>query len=50
MSKKLYCYERTEYQQYKCCECGRTMHEPTSHHCNGEFRKHNLTFKKDETI
>lgn len=50
MSKKSYCYEFTEYRQYKCCECGRTMHEPTSHYCNGNYRKHNLTFKKYETV
>lgn len=51
MTKKKYCYEFTEYRQYKCCLCGRTMHEPTPHICNGQYRKHNLIFiKKDEEI
>ena len=50
MTKRKYCYEYTEYRQYKCCECGRTMHEPTSHYCNGQYRKYNLKFKKYETI
>ena len=49
MTKRKYCYEFTEYRQYKCCECGRTMHEPTSHYCNGEFRKHNLEFITKQT-
>lgn len=49
MTKKKYCYEYTEYRQYKCCECGRTMHEPTPHYCNRQYRKHKLIFmKKDE--
>ena len=46
MSKIKYCYEFTEYRQYKCCECGRTMHEPTPHLCNGQYRKHKLNFTK----
>lgn len=49
MSKKKYCYEFTEYRQYKCCLCGRTMHEPVPHYCNGQYIKHKLIFlKKDE--
>lgn len=48
MSKRKYCYEFTEYRQYKCCLCGRTMHEPTPHICNGQYVKHKLNFiKKD---
>ena len=31
MSKRKHCYEYTEHRQYKCCECGRTMHKPTKH-------------------
>ena len=50
MSKRKYFYEFTEYRQYKCCECDRTMHEPTPHLCNGQYRKHNLKFKKDEAV
>ena len=46
MSNKKYCYEYTEYRQYKCCECGRTMHEPKPHFCNGQYRKHKLKFTK----
>ena len=46
MSKRKYFYEFTEYRQYKCCECGRTMHAPTPHLCNGQYRKHNLKFTK----
>ena len=48
MSNKKYCYEFTEHRQYKCCECGRTMHEPTPHICNGQYRKHKLKFKRKE--
>ena len=48
MSNKKYCYEYTEYRQYKCCECGRTMHEPTPHICNGQYRKHKLKFERKE--
>lgn len=44
MTKRKYCYEFTKYRQYKCCICGRTMHEPTPHICNGQYRKHNLEF------
>lgn len=48
MTKRKYCYEYTEYRQYKCCECGRTMHEPVPHICNGQYRKYKLNFiKKD---
>ena len=50
MTKKKYCYEFSEHRQYKCLLCDRTMHEPTSHYCNGQYRKHNLKFTKDETI
>ena len=50
MSNRKYCYEFAEYRQYKCCECGRTMREPTPHYCKGEYRKHKLNFKKYETI
>lgn len=50
MSKRKYCYEFSEYRQYKCSECGRTMHEPTSHYCNGQYRKHKLNFEKYETV
>ena len=46
MTKRKYCYEFTKYRQYKCCICGRTMHEPTPHICNGKYRKHNLEFYK----
>ena len=48
MSKRKYCYEFTEHRQYKCCECGRTMHKPTAHYCNGQYRKHNLEFLKKD--
>lgn len=48
MSKRKHCYEYTEHRQYKCCECGRTMHKPTPHICNGQYRKHNLKFVKYE--
>ena len=48
MSKRQYCYEFTEQRQYKCCECGRTMHAPTSHFCNGQYRKHKLNFTKED--
>lgn len=49
MSKKKYHYEFTEYRQYKCCLCGRTMHKPTPHICNRQYIKHKLIFmKKDE--
>lgn len=44
MTKRKYFYEFTEYRQYKCCECGRTMHEQTPHICNGKYIKHNLIF------
>ena len=47
MSNKKYCYEDTEYRQCKCGECGRTMHEPTPHICNGQYRKHKLKFFKE---
>ena len=47
MTKKKYCYEFTEYRQYKCSECGRTMHKPTPHFCNGQYRKHKLNFFED---
>ena len=46
--KRKYCYEFTEYRQYKCCECGRTMHEPTPHLCNGQYRKHKMKFERKE--
>ena len=46
MSNKKYCYEYTEYRQYKCCECGRPMREPTPPFCNGQDRKHKLKFKR----
>ena len=46
MTKKKYYYEFTEHRQYKCCECGRTMHKPTPHFCNGQYRKHKLNFLK----
>ena len=46
MTKKKYCYEFTEYRQYKCSECGRTMHKPTPHYCNGQYRKYKLNFLK----
>ena len=46
MTKKKHCYEYTEHRQYKCCECGRTMHEPAPHICNGQYRKHKLHFVK----
>ena len=48
MSKKKYFYEFTEYRQYKCCLCGRTMHEPTPHICNGQYVKHKLIFIKND--
>lgn len=48
MTKKKYHYEFTEYRQYKCCLCGRTMHKPTPHICNGQYRKHNLKFTKED--
>ena len=48
MTKRKYCYEFTEYRQYKCCECGRTMHEPKPHICNGQYRKHKLNFLKKD--
>ena len=48
MSKKKLFYEYTEYRQYKCCLCGRTMHKPTPHICNGQYRKHNLKFTKED--
>lgn len=48
MSKKKYCYEYTEYRQYKCCLCGRTMHKPTPHICNGQYIKHKLIFMKKD--
>lgn len=48
MTKRKYCYEFTEHSPYKCCECGRTMHEPTAHYCNGQYRKHNLEFLKKD--
>ncbi len=48
MSNKQYHYEYTEYRQYKCCECRRTMHEPTSHFCNGQYIKHKMKFEKKE--
>lgn len=49
MTKKKYHYEFTEYRQYKCCLCGRTMHKPTPHMCNRQYIKHKLIFmKKDE--
>lgn len=48
MSKKKYHYEFTEYRQYKCCLCGRTMHEPTPHVCNGQYIKHKLIFTKED--
>lgn len=44
MTKRKYSYEFTKYRQYKCCECGRTIHEPVPHICNGQYRKHNLEF------
>ena len=48
MYKKKYFYEFTEYRQYKCCLCGRTMHKPTPHICNRQYRKHNLKFTKED--
>lgn len=48
MTKKKYCYEYTEYRQYKCCLCGRTMHKPTPHICNRQYIKHNLIFMKED--
>lgn len=48
MTKKKYCYEFTEHRQYKCYECGRTMHKPAPHYCNGQYRKHNLEFLKKD--
>ena len=47
MTKRKYFYEFTEYRQYKCCLCGRTMHKPTPHICNRQYRKHNLKFTKE---
>ena len=44
MTKRKYHYEFTEYRQYKCCLCGRTMHKPTPHNCNGQYRKYKLNF------
>ena len=46
MTKRKYCYEFTEYRQFKCCQCGRTMHKPTPHYCNGQYRKYKLNFLK----
>ena len=46
MTKRKYCYEFTEYRQYKCSECGRTMHKPAPHYCNGQYRKYKLNFLK----
>ena len=46
--KRKYCYKFTEYRQYKCCECGRTMHEPKPHICNGQYRKHKMKFKSED--
>ena len=46
MTKRKYCYEYTDYRQYKCCECGRTMHEPAPHICNGQYRKYKIKFVK----
>ena len=46
MTKRKYSYEFSEYRQYKCCRCGRTMHEPTPHICNGQYSKYNLEFWK----
>ena len=43
-----YCYELSEHRPYKCRECGRTMHEPTPHICNGQYRKHKLNFLKKD--
>ena len=48
MSKRKHCYEFTEHRQYKCYECGRTMHAPTPHFCNGQYRKHNVNFTKED--
>ena len=48
MATRKYCYEYTEHRQYKCCECGRTMHEPAPHICNGQYRKHKIKFVKYE--
>ena len=48
MTKSKYCYEFTEYRKYKCCLCGRTMHKPTPHICNRQYRKHNLKFTKED--
>lgn len=48
MSKKKYFYEFTEYRQYKCCLCGRTMHKPTPHICNRQYIKHKLIFIKND--
>ena len=48
MTKRKHHYDFSEYRQYECSECGRTMHEPTPHYCNGQYRKHKLNFiKKD---
>lgn len=48
MTKKKYHYEFTEYRQYKCCLCGRTMHKPTPHICNRQYIKHKLIFLKKD--
>ena len=50
MSKRKFCYEFTDNRQYKCYICGRTMHDPKPHICNGQYRKHKLNFKKYESI
>ena len=49
MSKRKFCYEFTDNRQYKCCICGRTMHDPKPHICNGQYRKRKLNFKNYET-
>ena len=46
MTKRKYSYEFSEYRQYKCCRCGRTIHKPTPHICNGQYSKYNLEFWK----
>lgn len=48
MTKRKYFYEFTEYRQYKCCLCGRTMHKPTPHICNRQYIKHKLIFLKKD--
>ena len=50
MSNRKFCYEFTDNRQYKCCTCGRTMHDPKPHICNGQYRKRKLNFKKYESI